>query len=98
MDADDKPPMWAIERALTLFGQWGNLGVDTHPATYAFARYIAQHEQPPVDPDVIAVRDIAACFQASWEMKQSYMRGDYDGDYSFSAALALYRKHKEAGK
>lgn len=57
----------------------------------AFARYIAQHEQPPVDPDVIAVREIMAASRHDGNVLS-------DGHPLFQAALTAYRKHKEAGK
>lgn len=91
-------PQWARERANALTRLEGPMsGRGT-----AFARYIAQHEQPPVDPDVIAVRDILATYIEemggdAWQPMR--MRdGRYDGELEFAAALAAYRKHKEAGK
>lgn len=91
-------PAWAQRRARDLIPVDMGLIVTAQDIADAFARYIMKHEQPPVDPDVIAVREIAACFHVPPGTKQSYMRGDYDGDYSFSAALAAYKKHKEAGE
>lgn len=58
----DNPPDWAIDRALRLTsGEHGAAeeGYDAaavkanqvgFPTTFAFARYIAEHEEPPVDP------------------------------------------------
>lgn len=43
------PPVWAIEKARSLLEKEMSGGIAGH-ANRAFARYIAKHEQPPVDP------------------------------------------------
>lgn len=60
-------PQWAKERACELANAaWGRGNrfdtdsVDFWPSIRAFARYIAQHEQPPVDPDLVKAREICA--------------------------------------
>jgi hypothetical protein len=63
--ADELPPDWAIERALSL-GPTGTKLEDVkrhwpgHTAHIAFARYISEHEEPPVDPLLIEAREIVA--------------------------------------
>lgn len=93
-------PQWAMARAYDLCAAEGQSG--WHPdATRVFACYIAQHEQPPVDPDVIAVREIAAAgheAEGGMTAAETIRSGGYDDRRSFQASLAAYRKHKEAGK
>jgi len=54
-------PEWAVKRATDLTneamrdGSW--LPIGGH-ASAAFARYIAEHEEPPVDPLLIEAREI----------------------------------------
>lgn len=53
----DTPPEWAIQRALA------ELCVGGQPVCHVvkgFARYIAEHEEPPVDPLLIEAREIVA--------------------------------------
>ena len=53
--------------------------------------------QPPVDPDVLAVRDILASrVEAIGDggIASDYRGGDLDQAPGFLAALAAYRKHK----
>lgn len=61
---DVLPPDWAIERARELIGMQFVDDLDRikdcpneHPSSLAFARYIAQHEDPPIDPLVEALRE-----------------------------------------
>ena len=87
-------PQWAIRRAEELCGC--NFYGDAGGVAGAFARYIAAHEQPPVDPDVIAVREIVA---AACRNKGTSIAGDLKPDSPAEiAAVIAYRKHKEAGK
>lgn len=57
-------PEWARERAVVLSSainshmHWTRGGV--YASQDAFARYIAEHEEPPVDPLLIEARKIAA--------------------------------------
>ena len=57
----------------------------------AFARYIAAHEQPPVDPEWEAI------FQALRAYEQVRANGLLSNE-GIDAALTAFRKHKEAGK
>lgn len=85
-------PEWAIEKACDLLLEYAP-GARSNHSVNVFAAYIAQHEPPPVDPDVIAVREIIAAWYE--EPVSDYENGNPDG---FAPALATYRKHKEAGK
>jgi hypothetical protein len=69
----DEIPYWALQRAAELANrEGGEVGAargaytpDELAYTYigrTFARYIAQHEEPPVDPLLIEAREIAAKF------------------------------------
>lgn len=84
----EEVPQWAIERARVLAG----LEAVTPFWTHAFARYIAAREQPPVDPDVIAMD---AAVRAYSSTMFSVGNNHEDG---VTAALSAFRKHKEAGK
>lgn len=59
-----------------------------------FARYIMQHEEPPVDRDVLAVREVIASQYAD-PTAMGYIKGYFDKAPSFLDALAAYRKHKQ---
>lgn len=77
-------PQWAKARAVELMEK-------DDCSLVALARLIAQHEQPPVDPDVIAVREILAASRHDGNVFS-------DTHPLFQAALSVFRKHKEAGK
>ncbi|WP_397586790.1 hypothetical protein [Sphingobium fuliginis] len=85
-------PQWATNRAQQELG--GALTPDQF--LRAFARYIAQHEQPSVDPDVIAVREIvgAACRNNGLSIAGE-LKADSPAEI---AAVIAYRKHKEEGE
>jgi hypothetical protein len=60
------PPDWALSKALKLM-EYGGTPIETvrkepseHYEVVAFARYIAEHEEPPVDPLLIEAREIAS--------------------------------------
>lgn len=73
-DTSDTPPQWAVDRAYELVGEGY--------AYTAFARYIAEHEQPPVDPDLLTAREICArvADQIAFndECSTEYCEGKYD--------------------
>lgn len=95
----DEIPQWAFDRVDSLtreecdnqtpnraYGTTGN----------AFARYIMQHEEPPVDKDVLAVREILASqYGEVTDVHGEYIQGYHDGMAHFQDALAAYRKHKQ---
>ena len=84
----EKPADWAIERAYKLF-------VSDKPA-YALARYIEQYESPPVDPDVMAVREILTAWVGSqhFHLPAEHAVSLTDIPVDFQAALAAYRRHR----
>lgn len=92
-------PAWARKRRVELVDEL--LREKTHLSLFecmemAIERLVMKHEQPPVDPDVITVREIIN----AWHSGAEYHWGtrppmDHDG---FPEALAAYRKHKEAGE
>ena len=98
MAMSEEIPQWAIEKADVLSRNEHTASVFVGVTTQAFARYIAQHEQPPVDPDVIAVREILAEGSPSATLDGQYRHGERDHAPEFQAALTAFRKHKEAGK
>jgi len=86
-------PEWAVKRAASMC----NAEDVTLNAFDAFARYIAEHEQPPVDPDVLAMREILAAWHnddCDIHLLSSLQSGYFDDDGGFQAAIAVYRKHK----
>lgn len=96
----DEIQQWAFDRMDSLTYEEGKVAPQNAAYTrvgHAFARYIMRHEEPPVDKDVLAVRDILAtqwpeAFMAS---KNDYIDGAYDQAPHFVEALAAYRKHKQ---
>jgi len=59
------------------------------------AARLAREGWTPVDPDVLAVREVMAkrvCSNS--EISANYRKGAYDQDYSFHTALAAYRQGK----
>ena len=61
MTTENLPADWAITKALELMRSRSALAFvkrnpDMHPNTIRVARYIEQHEQPPVDPLVEALQ------------------------------------------
>lgn len=109
-DATNNPPEWAVRRAceivkpnpeaaLAKFAQ-----TKTEPERFAgsdlerVARYVAEHEEPPVDPDLLIAREACARYHgryaASDALPRSYRLGcfDTDDDAMQCALLALQLK------
>jgi len=80
-------PQWYLDRASEIIGT-GVFFTDAMKA--AIARYVMQHEQPPVDPDVLAVREILTAWHGENLPDAAIVHDD------FQAALAAYRKAKAA--
>lgn len=104
-------PQWAIRRAEELCGC--NFYGDAGGVAGAFARYIAQHEQPPVDPDVLEARQLIADVYGRTRNDDGKImigdgpprveaiktgRGDDYWEMRVVIAALKSRKHKEAGK
>lgn len=97
----DEIPKWAKERAAALANgsrsaerpSRENLpsDCDAFPDMHAFARYIAAHEQSPVDPERQAI-SAAVCIY-TFEKGRGRIHDD-----ALDVAVAAYRKHKEAGE
>lgn len=93
------PAEWAIERAGKLFDE----GYDEHlTSTQSFARYIEQHEEAPVDPDLEIAREAAANSReaaGAFSDYVEYMRlGHYDTDSEVQSALAAIKLARKRGK
>lgn len=106
----DLPPDWAIQRAIDLRHdldpavEWRLDTIKDAPKGYAsmiaFARYIAQHEQPPVDPLLIEAREIVA---EAWRRSPfngpanaaRALSGEADDTVPVKAVLAALRKHSQ---
>lgn len=99
MVSKDSPQQWAIERARQLaqaeattdIGNGQNLlGLSCY--TMALARLIEQHEQPPVDPDVEAVKRIINAYVNYRLSDHGYWDGKAE---SLTRAVAQYKQEVE---
>ena len=105
MALSEEIPQWALDRVEQEAGPRPRPECIPEDETIiiakAFARYIMKREQPPVDPDVIAVREILAAVASMVDYvagPKVYEAGTADQMPHFIAALTAYRKHKEAGE
>lgn len=95
---NEKVPEWAIARALE------ELGVGGQPVchvVHGFARYIAEHEEPPVDPMLVEARKVAArAYQncRDHDMAKLALNGDLDGKYEVVCALEGLRRGIELAR
>ena len=91
-------PEWAAKKAAELMNveaghfAWRAREVNSFSAFRAFARYIAEHETAPVDPDVLAVREILAAWEGTTLDVGDIMDGARDKAPGFTAVLAAYRE------
>lgn len=98
------PADGAIERALELAGASAHAAaaVRAHPHLYsttlAFARYIEQHESPPVDPVLLKARELAAGvaheiegYSDASDFAAGYRSGTYDNDPEVVAIVEALR-------
>lgn len=97
----DEIPQWAKERAIGLMDFEAKAAVPwtfknvPGAAVDAFARYIAQHEQPPVDPDLVKAREICGQVAEEWlndEALEEYRLGRYDDDPEVQFALSALKE------
>ena len=95
-------PEWAAKKAAELanaspvaigISEWNASDVKVYGIAEAFARYIAEHETAPVDPDVLAVREILAAWEGTTLDVGDIMGGTRDRTPGFASALAIYREH-----
>ena len=83
-------PQWAFAKADHLASQEACL-----PACHtAFARYIAQHEPEPVDPDLLLAREVAADWAHRPDLADEFRIGKRDEDDAVQIALAAIRRAK----
>lgn len=92
----ENPPDWAIERAQTLINAACIPGEHyTFGAERAFAKFIAEHEEPPVDPLLIEARKIVVQLnaEAGCEMfADKVENGLRDDHIEIRTALAALRR------
>lgn len=100
-------PEWACQRACDLVNEvkpgecrYVPEAVPHFRALTAFARYIAQHEQPPVDPDLELAREVCAKYfagQGCHEVAGNYRAGEYfvGEDDELTIALAAIKAARE---
>lgn len=92
-------PEWAIARACDLLNQeevkgtllparWAASADGSRRPVLAFARYIAEHEDEPVDPLLIEAREIARTVMAERELKRN---NGVEYSVALQAALAALK-------
>lgn len=103
-------PKWVVQRYCDLMNkQEGEhvyspsmFGEAFGPVTLVALRLIQTHEKEPVDPDVLAVREVLAAYWEAGENEaeklraSEYRTGKRDKATDFQHALAAYRAGKEA--
>ncbi len=106
--SDNLPPDWAIERAFDLCPStavpFGRVAVtkerpELFGATLAFARYIAAHEDPPVDPlrqEAIAI--VLAEAVARTDNQIAAIKSGQAGEGKVELVLAALRRGIELAK
>lgn len=103
----DDIPHWAKKRACELANGEGGSAVCWRPSHVgefalltALARYIAEHEDTPVDPDLIKAREICARVTEEWWGGQNqvvnYRYGTYDTDPEVQFALTALKEARNA--
>ena len=103
----DEIPQWALERATELVNK--EKGDAYFTATYvaisytgqALARYIAQHEEKPIDPLLIEAREIVAEYFAtdgSPITAAKYSSGAWDSLPAVLVTVEALRRGIELGK
>ena len=95
----DLPPDWAIEKALAImhcgYVEAALKGCKARPDQWLgqinVARYIAEHEEAPVDPLLIEARKLAGAFARSvgHPNADAIERGDFDTVAQCGVSLAL---------
>lgn len=97
------PARWAVWRAEQEHAKangWepNELNVDTlltdewrHDGRLTLARYIEAHEQPPVDPAILAVREICATISKDGHSER-WLSGELDKNIT-NETLDVFRRH-----
>lgn len=89
------PPVWAVERAKAL--RDGGYARGDRTLTITFARYIAEHEQPPADPLLVEARKLVADSSAIVD-RASVLNGRADDSVGVRMALSALRRGIEIAK
>lgn len=115
MSENTPPPEWAKKRAIELAGYTYFDAPDCHALGIigqtslqkgfdAFARYIAAHEEPPVDPAVVAARKLVVDTQhnypdSPWHQNEATetLAGRRDNTLVVMAAIEGVRRGIEIG-
>lgn len=100
----DEIPEWAMNKAEALVRDLRDPSIfwmDRH--RNAFARYIAEHEEPPVDPVIREARQICAdelSRRGSERAAREYLAGYYDqcNGPNMSIAVAALKRGMELAK
>ena len=92
----DNPPEWALKKAVELI----NAGItpfisSCHTAAHNVARYIAEHEEAPVDPDLIEARNILAKDSSDASWAAHVRKGGMDGECEMSRTLKAIKRGRE---
>ena len=89
-------PEWAFDRVDSICGDnMGGIMNRSFSSVKAFARYIAEHEQPPVDPDLLLAREVASRQYESETVDQLIRDGLGDELIGVMAALAAIKVTRE---
>lgn len=98
-------PDWAMRRAFEASGLQNsrcivarNRDMAWCKAIEAFARYIAKHEQPPIDPLLIEARKLVAARPNCREYAEGVMCGEEDEHPSVQNALIALRRGLELAR
>lgn len=98
-------PDWACDRAAKLANEvsfagghgslWTSQFMKVNSLGQAFAKYIAEHEKPPVDPDLIEAREfLASNYDGPDYIADKYRQGYYDTTTALKAVVAAVKKYK----
>lgn len=98
----DDIPTWAAARAHSLIAAEPEGTLWSASAEYAFARYIAEHEEPPVDPLLIEARKVLGDWaDETWgsgsNFAAEYRNGVLNDDSNSRLALAALKRGIELG-
>lgn len=100
-------PAWAFKRAAELSKDeeprihWAGDKAAVYASMGAFARYIAEHEQPPVDPLLVEAREIVAKYyddEGQPNHAQAIRAGNWNETGLVKSALAALRRGIELAK
>jgi hypothetical protein len=90
-------PQWALKRAEKLARAEAS-GFYSRDSHRALARYIAQHEQPPIDPLLKEAQKIGVAYCSDPETQRKYIAGGFDNTATMRALVAALRRGIEIGR